>query len=138
MGIVEKLLRKFSRRFIYERKAPRRRAANLPTRFRLRWGGRASEYVEAHTRDLSASGIAIETASIRVDGLHVYDSPDMVTPMRLDIVLGLPSGDVTIVGETVRYDAIEDGGYLLGVRIVEISDADRSRYDTFVATLQRR
>lgn len=138
MGILEKLLRKFSRRFIYERKAPRRRAANLSTRFRVRWGARSSEYVEAHTRDLSASGLAIETASIRVDGLHVYDSPDMVTPTLLDIVLGLPSGEVSIVGETVRYDAIEDGQYLLGIHIVEMSDADRSRYDAFVATLPKR
>jgi hypothetical protein len=138
VGILEKLLRRFSKRFISERKAPRRRPANLPTRFRVRAGARASEYVEARTRDLSASGLAIETPAIRIGGLHVYDSPDMVTPTRLDVVLGLPSGEVTIVGETVRYDALDEGGYLLGVHIVEISEADQSRYDTFVATLQKR
>jgi hypothetical protein len=138
VGILDKLLRKFSRRFIYERKAPRRRPANLQTRFRVRAGTRASEYIEARTRDLSASGLAIESSTMRVAGLHLYDSPDMVTPTLLDIVLGLPSGDVTIVGETVRYDALPSGSYLVGVHIVEMSETDRERYDAFVATLKDR
>jgi hypothetical protein len=129
-------LRRISRRLIYERKSPRRRPVSVTTRFRVRSGSRESAYVEARTRDLSASGLAIETKSVRVDGIHVYDSMDMVTPTRLDIVLGLPSGTVEIVGETVRYDTIEDGLYLLGVRIVEMSDADRVQYGKFVDTLK--
>lgn len=137
MRILENLLRKISRRLIYERNAPRRRAANLPTRFRVRAGNRESEFVEAQTRDLSASGLAIETATIRIGTLHVYDSPDMVTPTRLDVVLGLPSGEVTIVGETVRYDATDASSYLLGVHIVEMSPEDRDRYEEYIASLGR-
>lgn len=138
VGIVETLLRRLSRRFIYERKAPRRRPASVPTRFRIRSGARASEYVEAHTRDLSASGLALETPVIRIGDLHAYTSMDMVTPTRLDIVIGIPSGEVTIVGETVRYDKMAESVYLLGVHIVEMSHEDRERYESFVESLRRR
>ena len=69
--------------------------------------------------------------------MHAYDSMDMVTPTVLDIVLGLPSGTLTFVGQTVRYDTLEDGEYLLGVHILEMSDADRERYVRFIETLKR-
>lgn len=136
-GVFDRLLRKLSRRLIYERKSPRRRPVAVSTRFRVRSGSRESAYVEARTRDLSESGLGIETPTIRIDGIHAYDSMDMVTPTLLDIVLGLPSGTVTVVGETVRYDRLGDGDYLLGVHIVEMSDADRARYDQFLETLKR-
>lgn len=71
---------------------------------------------------------------MRVDGLHAYDSADMVTPTRLDIVLGLPSGTVSILGETVRYDA-RAGVYVLGIRIVEMTEGDRERYERFLSGL---
>jgi len=135
-GALNKLIRRISRRLIYERKSPRRRPVAITTRFRVRSGARESVYVEARTRDLSVSGLAIETPTIRVGGLHAYDSMDMVTPTRLDIVLGLPSGTVSITGETVRYDKLDDGEYLLGVRIVEIEDEDRKRYEAFIQTLK--
>ena len=135
-GALDRLIRRISRRLIYERKSPRRRPVAITTRFRVRAGPRQSPYVEAQTRDLSVSGLAIETPTIRIGGLHAYDSMDMVTPTRLDIVLGLPSGTVSITGETVRYDKLDDGEYLLGVRIVEMPDADRKRYEEFVQTLK--
>jgi PilZ domain len=136
-GVLDRLLRRISRRLIYERKSPRRRPVTVTTRFRVRSGSRESAYVEARTRDLSASGLAIETSSMRIDGIHLYDSMDMVTPTRLDIVLGLPTGTVAVTGETVRYDTLEDGAYLLGVRIVEMPDADRQRYLQFLETVRR-
>lgn len=136
-GAIERLLRRISRRLIYERKSPRRRPVAVTTRFRVRSGSRESAYVEARTRDLSVSGLALETPAIRVDGIHAYDSMDMVTPTLLDIVIGLPTGTVTMVGETVRYDTLEDGEYLLGVHIVEMSDDDRERYARFLETLKR-
>jgi hypothetical protein len=137
MGVLQRLIRKLSRRLIYERKSPRRRPVAVTTRFRIRSGQRVSDYVEARTRDLSVSGLAIEAPTMRIDGIHAYDSTDMVTPTRLDIVLGLPSGTATITGEVVRYDKLPDGEYLLGVRIVEISPADRDRYAKFLETLTR-
>lgn len=136
-GVLDRLLRRISRRLIYERKSPRRRPVAVTTRFSVRSGARQSAYVEARTRDLSATGLAIETETMRVDGLHVYDSADMVTPTRLDIVLGLPSGNVAITGETVRYDKLAEGGYLLGIHIVEIEDADSQRYVQFLDALKK-
>lgn len=108
----------------------------MTTRFRVRSGTRESAYVEARTRDLSESGLAIESPSIRVDGIHAYDSMDMVTPTLLDIVLGLPTGTISITGETVRYDKVGEGEYLLGIHIVEMSDDDRARYRQFLETLR--
>ncbi len=137
MGLFDNLLRKLSRRLIYERKSPRRRPVAVTTRFRVRSGSRESAYVEARTRDLSESGLAVESPAIRIDGLHAYDSMDMVTPTRLDITLGLPTGTVEVTGETVRYDKTEEGTYVLGIRIVEIADADRDRYMRFLETLKR-
>ena len=137
MGVLDKFLRRLSRRLIYERKSPRRRPVAVTTQFRIRSGQRVSDYVEARTRDLSASGLAIETPSISIGGLHAYDSQDMVTPTRLEIVLGLPSGTATIVGEVVRYDKLRDGTYLLGTRIVEIAPAERDRYLRFLETLPK-
>ncbi len=137
MGLFDNLLRRLSRRLIYERKSPRRRPVAVTTRFRVRSGSRESAYVEARTRDLSESGLAVESPAIRIDGLHAYDSMDMVTPTRLDITLGLPTGTVEVTGETVRYDKTEEGTYVLGIRIVEIADADRDRYMRFLETLKR-
>jgi hypothetical protein len=72
-----------------------------------------------------------------IDGIHAYDSTDMVTPTRLDIVLGLPGGTATLTGEVVRYDKLPGGEYLLGVRIVEVTPTDRERYARFLETLTR-
>ncbi|HQR40068.1 MAG TPA: PilZ domain-containing protein [Blastocatellia bacterium] len=138
MSFVDSLLRRLSRRLIYQRKSPRRRPASVPTRFRVASGANVSSFVEVRTRDLSATGLAVETPSLRVDGMHVYNSMDMVTPTRLDIVLGLPSGNVTIRGETVRYDSTDDATYLLGIQILEMADDDRRRYEEFLDTLKGR
>ena len=137
MGVLDRFLRRLSRRLIYERKSPRRKPVSVTTRFRIRSGQRVSAYVEARTRDLSESGLAVEAPSMRIDGLHAYDSTDMVTPTRLDIVLGLPSGNVTVTGEVVRYDKLSGGEYLLGIRIVEMTAADRERYMRFVESLAK-
>jgi hypothetical protein len=132
------MLRRLSRKFIYERRTPHRKPAAVMAQFRVRSGARTSRYVEAQTRDLSASGLALESPVIQIDGLHLYDSADMVTPTRLDVVLGLPSGTMTVVGEAVRYDKLDDGTYVVGVKIVEISPQDRTRYGDYVATLKRK
>jgi len=132
------MLRRLSRKFIYERRTPLRKPASVKARFRVRYGARTSRYVEAQTRDLSASGLALDSPVIQVDGLHLYDSADMVTPTRLDVVLGMPSGTLTVVGEAVRYDKLDDGTYVIGVKIVEISPSDRKRYEDYVATLKRK
>lgn len=136
MSFVDSLLRRLSRRLIYQRKSPRRRPASVATQFRVVYGSQVSRFVEVRTRDVSATGLAIESRSLRVDGMHVYNSADMVTPTELDIVLGLPSGNVTIRGKTVRYDALDDGTYLLGVQVVSMAADDNDRYSEFLETLK--
>lgn len=135
VGAVHKFLRKLSRRLIYERRAAMRHAVSRSLRFRIRSGSKVSEAVPAQARDLSTTGLSIETSVVRSGLLHVYDSADMVTPTRLEVELELPGGVVSLVGETVRYDRVQPGLYLLGVRIVEMDERDRALYLTFVETL---
>ena len=132
MSVVFSLLQKLSRRLIYERRAARRRTSSVPARLRIRSGNRTSSFIDVTTRDLSTTGLSIEAPVVKVDGLHVYDSPDMVAPTRLDIEIDLPSGRVPLVGETVRYDQLGPSLYVLGVRIVEISDDADSVYGAFL------
>jgi len=50
------------------------------------------------------------------------------------VKLELPGGPVEMKVVTVRYEDLEDGGgYLIGARILEISDADRASFEKYVA-----
>jgi hypothetical protein len=52
------------------------------------------------------------------------------------VKLELPGGPVEMKVVTVRYENLEDGsGYLIGARILEISDADRASFEKYMATV---
>ena len=52
---------------------------------------------------------------------------------KLHVKLELPDGPVEMKVVTVRYENLEDGsGYLIGARILEISDADRASFEKYV------
>jgi hypothetical protein len=54
----------------------------------------------------------------------------------LHIKLELPSGPVEMKVVTVRYESLEDeSGYLIGARIVEMSDSDRATFSKYVLSL---
>ena len=58
------------------------------------------------------------------------------TPQTVDALmkLDLPAGPVEMKVVTVRYENLEDGsGYLIGARILEMSDADRASFEKYVA-----
>ena len=49
--------------------------------------------------------------------------------MKLD----LPTGPVEMKVASVRYEGLEDdSGYLIGARILEMSDADRASFEKYV------
>ena len=55
--------------------------------------------------------------------------------MKLD----LPGGPVEMKVVTVRYENLEDGsGYLIGARILEISDADRASFEKYISAADLR
>jgi len=84
--------------------------------------------------DVSITGLALIVPAIRV-GEHYLAGADR----KLHVKLDLPSGPVEMMVVTVRYEDLEDGsGYLIGTRILEMSDADRASFDKYVAKVMNQ
>jgi hypothetical protein len=55
------------------------------------------------------------------------------------VKLELPSGPVEMKVATVRYESLEDDtGYLIGARILELSDTDRVSFEKYVAKVMKK
>src|SRR5690242_6390436 len=94
-------------------------------------GARRLPTLDGHTLDFSSTGLALVVPAIRI-GEHYLAGDER----RLHVRLELPSGPVEMKFVTVRYENLEDGsGYLIGARILEISDADRVSFETHVARM---
>ena len=97
-------------------------------------GSRRLPSLNGHTQDVSATGLALAVPAIRI-GEHYLAGDER----KLHIRLELPSGPIEMRVETVRYESSEDeSGYLIGARILEMSEADRASFDKYVATLMTR
>ena len=122
------------RRFIGNRRHSRRVRVRL--RFTLslsdprvsRNGSRRLPALDGHTLDVSITGLALIVPAIRI-GEHYLAGADR----KLHVKLELPGGPVEMKVVTVRYENLEDGsGYLIGARILEISDSDRAVFEKYV------
>ncbi len=89
-------------------------------------GDRRAPRVEAFTRDLSRTGVGLVAPAIRIGERYLTDSP-------LRLVLEHPTGPLELTAAPVRYEQLDDDaggrGYLIGLRITSMSDADRARYE---------
>lgn len=87
---------------------------------------RRAPRLEAFTRDLSRTGVGLVAPAVRVGERYLTDSP-------LRLVLEHPAGPLELIAASVRYEQLEDTaaerGYLIGLRITSMSDADRARYE---------
>jgi hypothetical protein len=93
-------------------------------------GARRLPTLDGHTLDVSSTGLALIVPAIRI-GEHYLAGDER----RLHVKLQLPNGPVEMKVVTVRYENLEDGsGYLIGARILEISDADRAAFENFTRT----
>ena len=122
------------RRFIGNRRHSRRVRVRL--RFTLSLsdprvstnGSRRLPALDGHTLDVSITGLALIVPAIRI-GEHYLAGADR----KLHVKLELPGGPVEMKVVTVRYENLEDGsGYLIGARILEISDSDRAIFEKYV------
>jgi len=89
-------------------------------------GRRPVPALEGYTRDISATGLALIVPAIRI-GEHYLTGEDR----RLRVALDLPSGPIELIVAPARYEPLNDEneqGFLIGVRITEISSQDRERY----------
>ena len=92
-------------------------------------GSRRLPTLGGYTMDVSITGLALVVPAIRI-GEHYLAGADR----KLHVKLELPSGPVEMTVVTVRYENLEDdSGYLIGARILEISDADRASFEKYVA-----
>jgi hypothetical protein len=125
------------RRFIGNRRHSRRVRARLSFTLSLSDprastnGSRRLPALNGHTLDVSSTGLALIVPAIRI-GEHYLAGSDR----RLYIKLDLPSGPVEMKVASVRYESLEDeSGYLIGTRIVEMSDSDRASFEKYVGKL---
>jgi hypothetical protein len=94
-------------------------------------GRRRLPSLDGYTHDVSTTGLALIVPAIRI-GEHYLAGTDRKLYLRLE----LPTEPIEMKVAPVRYESLEDDtGYLIGARIVEISDADRVSFEKYVATV---
>ena len=97
-------------------------------------GARRLPALDGYTLDISSTGLALIVPAIRI-GEHYLAGDER----RLYVKLELPSGPVEMKVVTVRYENLEDGnGYLIGARILEMSDADRASFEKYILAADSR
>ncbi|HEX8634509.1 MAG TPA: PilZ domain-containing protein [Pyrinomonadaceae bacterium] len=88
-----------------------------------------------HTRNLSETGLAFIVPTLRIGRQFAH-----VLGRRLRITLYLPSGHVEIRATPVRYEQLPpsdpERGYLIGVRITEMTDDEWVRVVEYVRSLR--
>lgn len=84
-----------------------------------------------YTRDVSVSGLALILPAIRINNIYLTGED-----RRLEILIENESEPIVIYGVTARYEKLEEGeadkGYLIGVKIAEMSDEDRARFEALL------
>src|SRR5829696_342616 len=91
-------------------------------------GARRLRTLNGHTLDISETGLALVVPAIRI-GEHYLAGADR----KLHVKLELPGGPVEMKVAPVRYESLEDdSGYLIGARILEMSDTDRTTFEKYV------
>jgi len=128
------------RRYIANRRRTKRARARLD--FTLSFedprtssnGWRRLPSLDGHTLDLSTSGVGLVVPAIRI-GEHYLVSGER----RLHLKLKLPGGPVELNVVPVRYESLEEdpeeSGYLIGARITEVNEPDRSTFNEYVRAL---
>jgi hypothetical protein len=124
------------REYAGDRRAPRRRV-RLPFTLSLHEPGRKANgrrplpTLSGFTHDISATGLALIVPAIRIGG-HYLAGGDR----SLEVVLELPSGPVNVRVTSVRYEPVDEDrsedGYIIGVRITDMTAADRERLKIFL------
>ena len=91
--------------------------------------------LEGYTRNISETGLALVVPKLETDG-HYFNA----VGCRLRIMLELPTVKVSINATPVRCERLEgaesEEGYLIGVRITEMSDSEWVRLVQYVRTLR--
>jgi c-di-GMP-binding flagellar brake protein YcgR len=125
------------RRFVGDRRRTKRQRARLAFTLSLAGtaakvnGARQSAALRGHTLDVSVDGIALIVPSILLGEHHLVGEN-----RKLNVKLELPEGMIELKVAPIRYESLEDHetetGYLIGAKIVEMSETDRERFTQYV------
>lgn len=128
------------RRYFGNRRRSKRAAARLTFTLSLLDprvtpnGYRRLPSMAGHTSDISTTGMGLIVPAIRI-GEHYLVGEER----RLHLKMEMPSGPVEMNVSPVRYESLEEDehetGYIIGVRITDINEPDRVRFNEHVGTL---
>ncbi len=128
------------RQYMGDRRHSKRRNISLPFRLSLISaakpvnGTRRVSSIEGHTLDLGEKGLALVVPAIRLGEHHLVGEN-----RTLSVKLELPDGPLEMQVTPVRYESLEEHqtetGYLIGAKIVAMTDEDRARFSEYLASL---
>lgn len=128
------------RAYLGNRRGEKRFSVRLPCRVtpsdrRVKTNGSAQRaWLDGHTADLSHSGLGLHLRAIRIGEHYLVGEK-----RRLKVIVELPNGPVEMEVSPVRYESLEEDetshGYVIGVRIIAMSDQDRASYEDFIHQL---
>jgi hypothetical protein len=118
------------REYVTERRNTRRRGARYSARIPFQVsvaGAKRDASLAGHTRDLGEDDLNLLVPSIRIGGDYIT-----LKDNKLSVRLELPSGVVSLLAVPARFEQLDGEGagegYLVGVRIEEMSAPDRELY----------
>jgi hypothetical protein len=92
----------------------------------------SSRTLKGHTVDISSKGLAMLLPQVHLAGYHLA-----AEGRELHVVLELPDGPMAMRVLPRRYEMLDDAelgcNYLIGATIVDVSDDDRNRLESFIA-----
>lgn len=128
------------RRFVGDRRHAKRQNARLAFTLSLVGpatklnGSRQSAVLRGHTLDVSINGVALIVPSILLGEHHLVGEN-----RKLNVKLELAQGTVEMKVVPIRYESLEEHetetGYLIGVKIVDMTETDRGLFTQFVNAL---
>lgn len=96
-------------------------------------GNRKISSVGGHTLDVGETGLALVVPAITLGEHHLVG-----VNRSLQVKLELPDGPVEMQVAPVRYERLDEHqtetGYLIGVKILAMSDPDRARFSDYLAS----
>lgn len=128
------------RRFVGDRRRSTRKKVRLPFSIVVAGpaknanGSRQTRSLEGHTLDISPAGMSLIVPAIRIGEYHLVGEN-----RGFGLKLELPDGQIEMEVSPVRYESLEDHktetGFLIGVKIVDMSDTDRDTFAKYVSGL---
>jgi len=100
-------------------------------------GARRINSLGGHTLDLSPTGLGLLVPDIHLGEYHLVGGN-----RSLNVKLELPSGPIEMRVTPIRYETLEEDenrtGYVIGVKIAEMSDDDRATFTAYISSLSAK